>query len=87
MKKYLEYDTYNENELPPANTLSKIIEAVNCSTYPPNILARRVNFLTKEERLKCNKEWNRIYKSIEKIDNIISNRAQIKNDPWKIIKV
>ncbi len=77
---------YCEDELPPANILKEIIELGSGSTYSPNILARRVNLLTEKERLACDKKWNKIAKLINGIDEIISKRAEVENDPWKIIK-
>lgn len=74
-------------ELPPANLFSELIELILGATYPPNILARRVNLLTKAEKLKCDKNWRKIEKLTEEINDIISNRAEICNDPWKIIKI
>lgn len=86
-KDYQEYNIcYDDKELPPANILTKIIELVNTSTYHPNILARRVNLLNKSEKTRCDREWVKICESIDKIDDIISTRAEIENDPWKIIK-
>jgi hypothetical protein len=85
-KKYEENSCLiNEDELPAANHLSKFLESTTGSTYPINILARRVNLLTKAERKRCDLNWRKAVKLFEKIDEIISHRADLENDPWKII--
>jgi len=62
--------------------LRKLMEFV-AITYPRHILFRRVNLLTDKERERCNKLWARIFRDIEKIDEIIAERAEKANDPWK----
>jgi len=61
------------------------------TTYPKRIFDRRLKLLTKKEYDKYSKEvWELIDKidaklrnQIENIDEIMSNRAEIENDPWK----
>ena len=71
-----------DDVLPAANYLSDILE-YRGHTYPTHILARRVNLLTDAEKRRCDKAWSIINKQLEKIDDIISERAEKENDPWE----
>jgi len=51
-------------------------------TYPLETLRRRLLFLTKKETDKVNQKYNKIEEYLNDIDEIISYRAEIKNDKW-----
>ncbi len=70
-------------KLPHASMLKEVLEYLIAVTYPEHILKRRIELLTKTERAMCNKAWHQVMKNIEKIDTIISDRAERENDPWK----
>jgi hypothetical protein len=70
------------NELPGPETLREFLEVTTCSTYPVDTLKRRVKLLTAKEKERCDKLWGKIEDLGEKIDEIISIRAEKEQDPW-----
>ena len=60
-----------------------LLREIGAYTYPPRILARRLNALNDRERGWVRKHWQRIVDSVERIDAIISARAEKNNDPWR----
>lgn len=52
------------------------------STYPLKTLSRRINLLTKKEQTQVYKIYKNIEDLIEKMDDIISHRAEKACDPW-----
>lgn len=72
---------YNETEVCP-EVLRKTLEDFTACTYPLKTLKRRLDFLTPHEKKRVLSNWKKIFDSCEKIDEIISNRAVIKDDKW-----
>jgi hypothetical protein len=64
--------------------LSIFIELITSSTYPKSILRRRLDLLNKKETERVNNLIKNIAQSVNKIDEIISDRAEKENDPWKL---
>lgn len=64
--------------------LSIIIELINASTYTESILQRRLDLLNEKETKRVENLMKKIVQSVNEIDEIISNRAEIENDPWKL---
>jgi uncharacterized protein YheU (UPF0270 family) len=63
--------------------LKNLLEDFTGSTYPENILERRINLLNKLERARVLQNWNDIHKALNIIDDTISKRAEIEKDPWE----
>lgn len=51
-------------------------------TYPTKTLDRRLGFLTKEEKTRIDLLYRHTLILIEKIENIIANRAEEMHDRW-----
>lgn len=52
-------------------------------TYPPSILKRRIELLDEKDKIKIAKLHKQLYSILEKIDNVIVDRAEKLNDPWQ----
>ncbi len=52
-------------------------------TYPEKILSRRLQFPTNAEQVRISKLEKAIEKNLQKIDSIISMRAEKEKDPWE----
>lgn len=63
--------------------LSSLIEYTTCSTYKTSTLKRRFNLLKIKEQKKVIKLLEIALSNISKIDEIISNRAELEKDLWK----
>lgn len=70
-------------KLPNASVLKNVLEYLIAVTYPEHILKRRIGLLTKTEKAMCDKAWHQVMKNTEKIDTIISDRADKEQDPWR----
>ena len=66
------------------NDLSNLIELINGSTYPLSILRRRLDLLNEKEKKRVNNLIKKIVESVNEIDEIICDRSEKENDPWKL---
>lgn len=64
--------------------LSNLIDLITGHTYPLSILKRRIKLLNETEKSSVLHLIKNVELSVNKIDEIISNRASIENDPWKL---
>jgi hypothetical protein len=58
------------------------LEETTSVTYPVKTLKRRLGLLTSAEKARVSELLNKICDCAEKIDEIISNRAERANDKW-----
>lgn len=72
------------NDIMSIDDLSIIIELINANTYPESTLQRRLDLLNEKETECVEKLMKKIVQSVNKIDDIISDRAEKENDPWKL---
>lgn len=64
--------------------LNDLFNITDVGGYPLPILKRRLNLLTESEREDLVKTWVYVQRNIEYIENVITKRASIANDPWQI---
>jgi len=72
----------SDSKLPPAEILRRIFKDMLAVTYPTKTLKRRIESLTKRERASCDKIYAVIVRMCEEIEEVISNRADMKQDKW-----
>jgi hypothetical protein len=75
--------TNNDDDEIDENLLKELLW-LEAETYPIEILKKRLRLLTRTEREKVLKMYNKIEIYIHKIDEVISNRAEIAKDKWEI---
>lgn len=64
------------------NTYKMMFAEVIGITYPARTLKRRIGFLTKTELKKIAKLEKTLNDTLEKIQDIIAMRAEVRNDSW-----
>jgi len=63
--------------------LDFILRNIAAATYPGHILKRRLGFLSQAEKRNIARLYGMINDAAEKIDEIISEKAEKLQDPWK----
>lgn len=74
---------WSDGELPSVSILCDLMEYAIGSTYPRHILERRINLLTPLEYKRFTDHWIKIADRVQRMDDILVNRSEILNDPWK----
>lgn len=68
---------------PDLTDIKNLLSEYLAITYPKHILKRRISLLTKNERIRFEKLWCGIIDKLEKMDALISIRAEKERDEWE----